>query len=109
MSSCRSFILTSVTLTALMAVMPAHASSPEAWAAHKAEVVAKCKQASGLKNPRLVGQLVEYDDSVGFTAALIAGVYPQPHMRQQPGRSLCLFDRRSRTAQAAPADSLKQP
>jgi hypothetical protein len=102
-------MLALVTLTTMMAVMRAHASSPEAWAAHKAEVAAKCKQASGLKNPRLVGQLVEYDDSVGFTAALIVGVYPQPHMRQQPGRSLCLFDRRNRTAQAAPADSLKQP
>lgn len=102
-------MLALVTLTALGASPSVQASSPEAWAAHKAEVVAKCKQASGLKNPSLVGQLVEYDDSVGFTAALIAGVYPQPHMRQQPGHSLCLFDRRSRTAQAAPADSLKQP
>ena len=109
MSSYRCVMLALVTLTALVASLSVRASSPEAWAAHKAEVVAKCKQASGLKNPRLVGQLVEYDDSVGFTAALIAGAYPQPHMRQQPGRSLCLFDRRSRTAQAAPADSLKQP
>lgn len=109
MSSCRYVMPALVALTALGASLSVQASSPEAWAAHKAEVVAKCKQASGLKNPSLVGQLVEYDDSVGFTAALIAGVYPQPHMRQQPGHSLCLFDRRSRTAQAAPADSLKQP
>lgn len=109
MSSCRYVMPALVAVTALGASLSVQASSPEAWAAHKAEVVAKCKQASGLKNPSLVGQLIEYDDSVGFTAALIAGVYPQPHMRQQPGRSLCLFDRRSRTAQAAPADSLKQP
>ena len=109
MSSCRYVMPALVALTALGGSLPVQASSPEAWAAHKAEVVAKCKQASGLKNPSLVGQLIEYDDSVGFTASLIAGVYPQPHMRQQPGRSLCLFDRRSRTAQAAPADSLKQP
>ena len=109
MSSCRCVMLALVTLTALGASPSVRASSPDAWVAHKAEVVAKCKQASGLKNPRLVGQLIEYDDSAGITAALIAGVYPQPHMRQQPGRSLCLFDRRSRTAQAAPADSLEQP
>lgn len=105
----RHLLLTLGALASLGASPSVLASSPEAWAAHRAEVVAKCKQASGLKNPSLVGQLIEYDDSVGFTAALIAGVYPQPHMRQQPGRSLCLFDRHSRTAQAAPADSLKQP
>lgn len=109
MTSLRHILLALCASAGLSASPSVRASSPEAWAAHKAEVVAKCKQASGLKNPRLVGQLIEYDDSVGFTAALIAGVYPQPHMRQQPGRSLCLFDRRSRTAQAAPADSLKQP
>ena len=109
MTSHRHILLALCALAGLGASPSVQASSPDAWAAHKAEVVAKCKQASGLKNPRLVGQLIEYDDSAGITAALIAGVYPQPHMRQQPGRSLCLFDRRSRTAQAAPADSLKQP
>jgi hypothetical protein len=83
------------------------ASSPDAWASHRSEVISKCGIASGLKDAKLVGDLVEYDDSVGFTAALIAGIYPQPHMRNQPGRSLCLFDKRSRTAHAAPADALK--
>jgi hypothetical protein len=70
-------------------------------------VVVRCIQASGLKNARVVGELIEYDDRAGFTAALIAGTYPQPHMRNQPGRSLCLFDRRSRTPFASPADSLR--
>lgn len=86
---------------------PALAASPEAWAAHKTEVVSKCSAASGLKDGKLVGALVEYDDSVGFTAALIAGTYPQKHMKNQPGRSLCLFDKRARTAHASPADDLK--
>ena len=86
---------------------PALAASPEAWAAHKAEVVSKCSAASGLKGGTLVGALVEYDDSVGFTAALIAGTYPQQHMKHQPGRSLCLFDKRARTAHVSPADDLK--
>lgn len=86
---------------------PALASTTEAWSSHKAEVIAKCAKASGLKDAKLVGELIEYDDSVGFTAALMAGTYPQPHMRNQPGRSLCLFNKRSRTASAAPADSLR--
>jgi hypothetical protein len=89
------------------AVLTAHAASPTAWASHSAEVVAKCGKASGLKDAKLVGSLVEYDDSVGYTAALIAGTYPQPHMKNKPGKSLCLFDKRSRTAHAAPADDIK--
>lgn len=83
------------------------AATPEAWAAHKKEVVSKCSQASGLKTPKLVGELIEYDDAVGYTAALISGTYPQPHMRNAPGRSLCLFDKRGRKAHASPADGLK--
>ena len=86
---------------------PALASSANAWAAHKLEVVSQCSQASGLKEPRLIGDLIEYDDRVGYIVALIAGLYPQPHLRQQPGRSLCIFDKRRRTAHAAPADGLR--
>lgn len=83
------------------------ASSPAAWSTHQSEVVAKCVAASGLKDAKLIGSLVEYDDSVGYTVALIGGTYPQAHMKNQPGRSLCLFDKRKRTAHAAPADDIK--
>jgi hypothetical protein len=107
MSPCRALILLLSGVAAAAGVSPVGASSPEAWAAHRTEVVAKCSQASGLRNARLMGRLIEYDDSVGFTAALIVGTYPQPHMKGQPGKSLCLFDKRSRTAQAAPADDFK--
>lgn len=61
----------------------------------------------GLKSAKLVGELIEYDDRMGLTAALIAGVYPQPNMRDQAGRSLCLFDKRARMAFAIPADTWK--
>lgn len=83
------------------------ASSPDAWEEHGKEVVSECAKASGLANPKLVGEVVEYGDDVGFSAALIAGNYPQPHMDNAPGRSLCLFDRRSRKAHASSADELK--
>lgn len=92
---------------ALAGLNAAHASSPEARAATRRDVIARCLQASGLRKPVLVGELVDFDDRVGFTAALVAGFYPQPHLRDQPGRSLCLYDRRSRRATAAPADSLR--
>lgn len=107
MSSLRSFFVVLGPVVGLACSPPASASSPDAWSSHKTEVVAKCSQASGLKDAKLVGELIEYDDGVGYTAALIAGAYPQPHMRNQPGTSLCLFDKRSRTAHAAPADDLK--
>jgi hypothetical protein len=49
--------------------------------------------------------VIAFDDSVGSSAALVAGRYPQAPMAGQEGLSLCLFDRRSRSAQAAPADN----
>lgn len=107
MSACGTLFPRLAAVAAAVCVSPAAASSPEAWAAHRTEVVAKCSHASGLRNARLMGRLIEYDDRVGFTAALIVGTYPQPHMKGQPGKSLCLFDKRSRTAQAAPADDFK--
>jgi len=107
MSTIRVSLMTLACAAGLASASPAFSTTPEAWSSDEAEMVAKCTRASGLKDVKLVGELVEYDDSVGFTAALFAGTYPQPHMRNQPGRRLCLFDKRSRTAHTAPADSLK--
>lgn len=84
--------------------LPMLASSADAWAAHRQEVTKACIRASGLVEARLVGSVINFDDSEGRSAALIAGRYPQPHMGRAKGLSLCLFDKRSRTAQAAPAD-----
>lgn len=83
------------------------ASSDDAWATYTAEVTSKCIQASELRDAKLVGDFIEYGDRVGFSAALVTGVYPQPHMKNQTGRSLCLFDRRTRVAHASPADDVK--
>ena len=50
-------------------------------------------------------------DSIGYSAASdFRQGYPQPHgVVGAPGRSLCLFDKRSRKAEsvAAPADGMK--
>jgi hypothetical protein len=80
------------------------AASTDAWAAHRQDVTKACIRASGLVDARLVGSVISFDDSVGRSAALIAGRYPQAHMARAKGLNLCLFDRRSRTTQAAPAD-----
>ena len=84
----------------------AQASSPDAWSAHDKEVAAACVKASGLKNAKPAGQPMAYDDSVGMTALLVAGRYPQAHMKNRPGRVLCLFDRKKREAVVTEADQI---
>jgi len=97
-------LLAAISCLATISPLPARASSADAWAAHQQEVTAACLAASGLEDAQLVGSVIAYDDAVGTSAALIAGRYPQTQLAGATGLSLCLFDRRSRTAQAAPAD-----
>jgi hypothetical protein len=82
------------------------ASTPEAWSAYDQEVLKACVAASSLRDARPAGTRVDFDDRIGYSALLIVGHYPQPHMRNQPGRELCLFDRRTRTASVSDADRL---
>jgi|HubBroStandDraft_1064217.scaffolds.fasta_scaffold02351_3 hypothetical protein len=99
----------SVLTLPLCLLAAARASTPEAWAAHTQEVIAACVAASGLRKAHAAGDLVEFDDSVGFTAVLIAGRYPQPHMHDAAARVLCLFDKRSRRALVSGADAILRP
>ena len=85
----------------------AQASSPAAWSAHDREVASACTQASGLKQAAVTGQPMVFDDSLGMTALVVTGRYPQPHMKNQPGRVLCLFDRKTRQAKTTSADQLR--
>jgi len=82
------------------------ASTPQAWSDYDAEVLRACAAASALRNPHAVGQRIDFDDVTGYSALLLAGHYPQPHMKNQAGRELCLFDRRARTAVVSEADGL---
>jgi hypothetical protein len=91
---------------ALLGASGAPASTPEAWSAYQQEVVKTCVAASSLRHARAAGERIDFDDEVGFSALLIAGEYPQPHMRAQHGRELCLFDKHTRTATMADADRL---
>ena len=96
-----------VFLTATAGAGTAAATSPSAWSAHDREVAASCTQASGLKNARATGKPMVFDDSVGMTALLVTGRYPQPHMKNRSGSVLCLFDRKKREAFITPADPLR--
>jgi hypothetical protein len=82
------------------------ASTPQAWSAYDAEVLKACIAASSLKGTHAAGRRVDFDDTVGYSALVLAGSYPQPQMNNQPGRELCLFDRRTRTATVMEADSI---
>ncbi len=98
-----------VLLLALAAPVAARGSTPEAWKDFAAEVVQACVAASTLRDARAAGGRIDFDDRIGYSALLITGHYPQPHMNNRSGRELCLFDRRTRSATVAPADGLVPP
>ncbi len=83
------------------------ASSPAAWSAHDRGVAARCVKASGLNKARPAGRPMAYDDSVGMTALLVSGRYPQRHLKNRPARVLCLFDREKHQAVVTEADQLR--
>jgi hypothetical protein len=95
-----------IAIGGILSVDSALGATPEAWAAYRQEVVTACAAASKLRDPKLGGSPVEFDDRLGLTAVIIDGYYPQPHMKNKRGRVLCLFDRRTRTAVVSEADSI---
>lgn len=50
------------------------------------------------KNARVEGAIVHYGDDVGYSALFIGGRYPQPFMKNKPGRELCLYQRATQKA-----------
>ena len=96
----------SVALAAVAFWGLARGDAPDARAAYEKEVVAACVAASNLRRARPGGSLVEFDDRVGVTALVVEGRYPQPHMKNQRGRVLCLFDKKTRTATVSDADAM---
>ncbi|ENB9205519.1 hypothetical protein N1S82_004666 [Serratia marcescens] len=85
-------------LIAALAAFNATASSPQAWAESERAMRAACLKASGLKNARVEGAIVHYGDDVGYSALFIGGRYPQPFMKNKPGRELCLYQRATQKA-----------
>ncbi|WAH57790.1 hypothetical protein LZ023_33325 [Pseudomonas silvicola] len=84
----------------------AGASSEAAWAEHDQQVLQACAAASQLKDTQAVGRPAEFDDSVGYSALLLQGRYPQAHMKNRTGRELCLFDKKTRSAHVSEWDSI---
>lgn len=88
-----------VLLIALAAITThANASTSEAWNAMDKAMIDSCLKASQLKNSKPAGSPAMFDDSVGYSALLLKGRYPQPHMKNLAGTELCLYQRQSKKA-----------
>lgn len=90
----------------LLASPLAQASSEAAWQQSNKEMQGACLKASQLVKVKAVGKPIDFDDSVGYSALLLEGRYPQKHMNNQRGRELCLFQRSSGKAMVSEADQL---
>lgn len=84
----------------------ASASTPEAWSALDKAMIDSCLKASQLKNAKPAGASAMFDDSVGYSALLLKGRYPQPHMKNQAGTELCLYQRQSKKATVTEWDNV---
>jgi hypothetical protein len=91
----RNISLATITLLACTATQ---AATSQAWAVHDQTLLAKCLQASQLKNPHAAGSPALFDDSIGYTALLLKGTYPQKFMNNRSGTELCLFQRATQKA-----------
>lgn len=85
---------------AMMAIGPASASSPAAWAQHDKDTQQACAAASELNNPVVHPKAVLFDDTVGMDARLVTGNWKPAHMKGAKAVMLCLYDRKARKATA---------
>ena len=64
-----------------------HASSNEAWSKSQKAIAQSCLQASSLKETRVAGEIVDFDDEAGLSALVIEGRYPQSFMKNRKAKS----------------------
>lgn len=88
-----------VAASAAAAVTAAQASSPDKWAELLQRASAACAKASELKGA-VAGKPVDFSDKV---LVIVDGTWPQAHMRNAPARFACLYDKRTKTAEAQEA------
>jgi hypothetical protein len=69
-------------------------------------VIDSCVKASQLKNSKPAGTAAMFDDSVGYTALLLKGTYPQAFMKNKTGTELCLYQRQSKKAVVTEWDAM---
>lgn len=87
---------------------PALASSPAAWAESARAGRNACAKASDFVRPSVSPNIV-FSDTIGRDAMLVRGVYKARHMKGARGTMLCLYDRRTRTAEVQEAKGWTAP
>ena len=93
---------------ALALAGPAVASSPAAWAENNKAGRAACLKAAGLQRAS-ASPVVGFSDVIGRDAMLVRGTYPQRHMKGAKGTMLCLYERRTKKAEAMEAKGWTAP
>jgi len=86
----------------LVAALPADASTEAAWRASTKAGRTACLAAANLRHATVSAPL-RFSDQVGRDAMLVSGTYPQTFMKGAKGTMLCLYDRRTRKAEAVEA------
>ena len=90
-------------LVLALAATPALASSDAAMERGLAQASRACLKASGLSAAAVSGQPVLFSDTTGKTAILVTGRWRPAHMHNARATMLCLYDRRTRRAEAQEA------
>ena len=88
---------------AIVLAAPALASTPAAWEQGMAQATRACLKASNLKGAASIGAPILFSDSAGKTALLVTGRWRPAHMKNARATLLCLYDRRTRTAETQEA------
>lgn len=84
-------ILSLISLPALLlTVLPAGASTPDAWQALFATAGQRCLAASGLLEAKASAQPADFNDEV---LMLVTGMWPQPHMKRAAAQMLCRYNK----------------
>jgi hypothetical protein len=86
----------------LAAGVPVSASTPSAWTAMHVTARRACIAAAGLRAPN-VSDALDFSDTSAKTAMLVRGTYTQRFMKGATGTFLCLYDRRTKKAEAIEA------
>ncbi|MFC3693624.1 hypothetical protein [Chenggangzhangella methanolivorans] len=81
-----------------LAAFPAVAASPDAWAAHEAEVAKTCAKASGLAKARTLKSV----DFELHSVTRVAGQIASGRMKGTRETMLCLFVKKTRKATVSP-------
>ena len=86
------------TAVPMFMAVAANASSSASFARLDDASSAACLRASGLRDAK-VGAVTRFSDRAGMDARLVTGIWPQPHMKAALATMLCLYNRRSKTAE----------